>query len=130
MTNIPDPLNRIDHGKINRQCKRCGRHFKVKVNGAGWRYCSRTCMIEAKRAREQTIESAERRHRNYIARRYGAGNEPYSGPRRCSICLQAIEHGNPRPGKVGLVCARCSKGLAFLNDDVRLLRRAVAYFEG
>lgn len=127
-----------------RICPQCGTIFVKLVNGAGYRYCSRECMLKGKRAWDKKPESKIKRRLRYLETHYGikpaqlvAMLETQDG--KCAVCRTSILfdkkpisrlHYCPRTKKLrGLVCSRCKKCLAQFYDNPQLLRRAAAYLE-
>lgn len=84
-------------------------------------------------------------HDSAIRKAYGIGTREYNAilraqGGRCAICGRrpgkrrlAVDHDHHTGEVRGLLCASgdygCNKGLGYFNDDVEILRRAVAYLE-
>lgn len=91
-------------------------------------------------AAKTTPEQKKRQRELYLRKTYGIGNEDYEGLLAqqggcCAICLcrprtklLAVDHDH-LTGKIrGLLCGRCNHGLLrFAQEDITILRRAVAY---
>lgn len=115
---------------------------------AGTRFCSGCCSfvplfyVSGSRCRACASAAA---HDGHLKKTYGIGTREYNAILAaqggvCAICGRrpgkrrlAVDHDHQTGEKRGLLCASgdfgCNKGLGYFNDDVELLRRAVAYLE-
>ena len=136
-----DPLGRIDHKDIHRTCKQCGKQFIRQVDGAGYKYCSRQCMLDSKR--KWDVANKHKRRLYHIERTYGIKAPEFERMMqeqdgRCAICYELIAYGGGRKlahldhdhdtkAVRGLLCAKCNAGLSHFNNDPNLLRLALRY---
>jgi hypothetical protein len=115
---------------------------------AGTRFCSGCCSFVplwyTTGSRCKACASAAAHHR-MVQKTYGISAKEYDAILRaqggvCAICGRrpgkrrfAVDHDHATGEVRGLLCPGsehgCNKGLGFFNDDVELLRRAVAYLE-
>lgn len=115
---------------------------------AGTRFCSGCCsfvpIFYVSGSRCKACASAAAHH-SAIQKAYGISTRQYNAILAaqggvCAICGRrpskrrlAVDHDHHTGVVRGLLCASgdygCNKGLGYFNDDVEILRRAVAYLE-
>jgi hypothetical protein len=88
---------------------------------------------------EKYRETTNRCRRKYRYHIYAITEETYQAMvdnqgGRCAICDTAplslcIDHDHITKKIRGLLCSKCNSGIGFLNDDLKLLKRAVGYLE-
>lgn len=126
----------------------------LRIENLGYKFPEPTPEILEERRRKASSSSREHRRRNPdryrsvdLRKRFGIGLEEYRGLEAeqrgvCAICQQPetiTRNGKPRwlavdhchgSGKIrGLLCGRCNPMIGYANDDVAILRAAIAYLE-
>lgn len=128
-----------------RKCKECDKEFKD--NHGCQRYCSTSCKrkVDRRRAHARRRNDNGRTRKMDVARAHGISLQHYERLFNrqgglCAICGRsekakingiikslAVDHCHTT-GKIrGLLCHRCNLGLGWFDDNVVLLRHAVAY---
>lgn len=91
--------------------------------------------------RERQRRARRSAHNSHLKKTYGITIEDYdrilaSQGGVCAICKGgtsknhfAVDHNHKNGNIRGLLCARCNSGLARFMDNIRNLRRAVAYMK-
>jgi hypothetical protein len=86
---------------------------------------------------DSRIGALVRRHYR-LRRRYHIGHEQYAQlvklqRGRCAVCLSGeavdVDHDHERGIVRGLLCGRCNTGVGQLQDDPRIIRRAIDYLK-
>lgn len=120
-----DQFHKDKTGKYGRtgRCKLCvNSHNKLKRSGPTWR----------KKNREVC-------YRRLLKRVYGLSEEEYADLLRkqdgvCAICKKpdndrtlSVDHDHKTNKVRGLLCKSCNRGIGFLQDDVKILAKAIEY---
>jgi hypothetical protein len=117
-------------------------------NGVKNRNKNRESYLE--RSRSYNLNNEHKVRDSYFKRTYGISLDDYNKllelqKNKCCICgkeeviLSKIKHDkvnnlsvdhDHKTGKVrGLLCGKCNKSIGLLNDDISLLKSAIAYLE-
>ncbi len=129
------------------RCSQCGELVpRARVSKLRSSMC-KSCSYKATRAWKAENPKAWERsaRRSHLKMKYGITVEEFdrlfdSQGRKCAICGEEnlkdargfrphVDHCH-QTGKVrGILCGRCNKGIGALQDDSRIIRRALDYLE-
>jgi len=144
----------IKYCKCCKQDKTIGDFWKLTTSLDGYGYICKSChskrQIEQRKTpagreamlRARRKEDKRRVKQNAAKNLYGLSTEQYNlliQEKTCEICNQpfsakrrpVIDHQHDTVGTVrGIPCRQCNTAMGLMNDDPRILRKAVAYLEG
>lgn len=130
--------------------KLCQKGHDYEGTGKSLRLISNRCCIECsleysqtprmkeyRKVRDKLPDVQNRTRTSHFKRKYGITMEKYkelydAQKGNCAICeshkeILCVDH-NHKDGKVrGLLCQKCNKGIGLLNDDEKILSKAIEY---
>lgn len=136
-----DRFRRSKHFKdgLNNKCSVCerfaGRKSKAKHYNANPELCR-------SRSRDWYAGNKDKAHGSFVIRRYGLNPTAYadmlaSQDGRCAICRGvnvngkrlSVDHDHLSGRVRGLLCAPCNTSLGGFRDNVKVMKKAIAYLE-